>query len=148
MFGSIGVFELIIIAGIALMVLGPERFPEFAKMAARFVRDIRNYTGEIQQEIAKEIRPVQDELRDLNRVNPERYIESLMDDEEEDEDTNSINPEPHPSEVDLYPGEEEDPEMRAVQYGSVEYDPTDPYPREEDDEEVEPRKSSSEWLDG
>jgi len=36
MFGSIGFTELILIAGVALMVLGPEKFPEFAKMAAQF----------------------------------------------------------------------------------------------------------------
>ena len=43
MFGSIGVMELVLIAGVALMVLGPDKFPEFAKMAARLVRDLRSY---------------------------------------------------------------------------------------------------------
>lgn len=154
MFGSIGIFELIIIAGIALMVLGPERFPEFAKMAARFVRDVRSYAGDVQREISKEIRPVQDELRDLQRIDPERYLESLM--EEEDEEDQTINPEPHPSEVDWYPPEqeegEEDPESSAVRYGSAEPDQYDTYPREEDGEEEEEfdrrRDPSSEWLDG
>ena len=36
MFGSIGVSEIILIAGIALVIMGPERFPDFVKMAISF----------------------------------------------------------------------------------------------------------------
>ena len=102
MFGSIGVMELIIIAGVALMVLGPDKFPEFAKMAARLVRDLRSYGNEIQREIAKEIKPVQKELNDLTKIDPEKYIDSLIGDEEDDEDDGTINPEPDSSAMELY----------------------------------------------
>jgi len=101
MFGSIGFTELILIAGVALMVLGPEKFPEFAKMAARFVKDIRSYANEIQREVAKEIKPMTKELQDLRKIDPEKYLDKLTGGDEEDEKLNNTppNPEPHPSEM-------------------------------------------------
>jgi Tat protein translocase TatB subunit len=104
MFGSIGVFELMIIAAVALMVLGPEKFPEFAKMAARFVKDIRSYANEIQREVAKEIKPMTKELGDLRRIDPEKYLDKLAGDDEDEKLKNTPpNPEPHPTEMGFGP---------------------------------------------
>lgn len=110
MFGSIGMSELILIAAIALMVLGPEKFPEFAKIAARAWRDVRSYLQEAQTELAKEIRPVQNELRQLSRMDPESYIDRLTGetakkDESkppatDPEDVYGYNPEPEGPEID------------------------------------------------
>ncbi len=124
MFGSIGIFEIIIIAGIALMVLGPEKFPEFAKMAARLVRDIRSYGSEIQREISKEIKPVQKELDDLTKINPEKYIDSLIGDDEDKKD-DAINPEPDLSAMELY----------GVEGGGVDFDERKTSSTEDLDEE-------------
>lgn len=92
--GGIGFTEIILLAGIALIVLGPEKFPEFAKMAARFVKDIRGYANEIQREVAKEIKPVQRELDQLRRIDPEAYIDQLTRDDEEPEGSQPPNVEP------------------------------------------------------
>ena len=89
MFGSIGVTELLVIAGVALVFLGPERFPEFAKIVARTFRDVRGYMDEAKRDIAKEIKPVKDELAKLSKIDPETYIEKLADtalDGEDDDD--------------------------------------------------------------
>ena len=149
MFGSIGFIELIIIAGVALMVLGPDKFPEFAKMAARLVRDLRSYGQEIQSEIAKEIKPVQKELNDLRKIDPEKYIDSLVGDDEEDDD--SINLEPDPSTMELYGGgadessEADEPEASVAEDLDDPNDRFDTYPYEQDGFESE---ESPERLDG
>ena len=77
MFGNLGMGELIIIAGIALVVIGPEKFPEFAKIALRAYRDLRGYVDDIKREMAEEMKPVQRELRQLSQYNPEDYIENV-----------------------------------------------------------------------
>jgi sec-independent protein translocase protein TatB len=141
-FGSVGVFEMLVIAAVALMVLGPEKFPEFAKMAARFVKDIRSYANEIQREVAKEIKPMTKELEDLRRIDPEKYLDKLASDDEEDEKLKSSppNPEPHPSEMGFGPAGQDAAPPRApdtteppgpspVAYGEG---VGDPYPREPD----------------
>ena len=153
MFGSIGVIELIIIAGVALMVLGPDKFPEFAKMAARLVRDLRSYGNEIQREITKEMKPMQKELDDLTKIDPEKYIDSLIGDEEDDEDDDgSINLEPDPSAMELYGADGggvdfEERKSSSTDESDEENDRYDTYPHEEDVFEVE-EEESPERLDG
>jgi len=139
MFG-IGFFEALVLAAVGLLVLGPEQFPKFAKMAARFVRDIRSYANEVQTEIAKDLVPLTKELNDLRRINPEKYLDKLM--AEDEDDKRPPNPEPHPSEVDLgapvpgnyqastsSPPDESAPAEGAVPYGTT---AESAYPQEED----------------
>lgn len=92
MFGNLGVGELIIIAGIALVILGPEKFPEFAKIAMRAFRDLRGYVDDIKQEMAQELKPVQQEIRKLSQYNPEDYVENLV------KAVSAIEDEPEPTE--------------------------------------------------
>lgn len=73
MFG-LGLSELIIIAAIGLVVLGPEKFPEFAKIALRAFRDLRGYVDDIKREMAEELNPVKSELTKLAQLNAEDYI--------------------------------------------------------------------------
>jgi len=88
-FGNLGMGELIIIAGIALVVIGPEKFPEFAKIALRAFRDFRGYWDDIKREMENELKPVKKELNKLAQYKPEDYIENLakavasIDDEKE-----------------------------------------------------------------
>jgi sec-independent protein translocase protein TatB len=101
MFGNVGISELIIIAGIALVVIGPEKFPEFAKIAMRAYRDLRGYVDDIKHEMAEEMKPVQREIRELAKYNPEDYIEHMAnavstvdDDDEAGKKESASNPEP------------------------------------------------------
>lgn len=78
---NIGFGEMILIAGIALVVIGPEKFPDFAKIVLRTIRDFRGYMDDIKQEVTKELRPVKKELQNLSRYDPETYLNALTDDE-------------------------------------------------------------------
>ena len=77
MFGNLGMSEIIIIAGIALVLLGPEKFPEFAKIALRAYRDFRGYIDDIKRDVAEELKPVKQEIQQLSQYNPEDYVENL-----------------------------------------------------------------------
>lgn len=83
MFSTIGMFEIIFIGGVALMILGPEKFPGFAKVSVRTFRDIKKYMAEAQREIATELNPMKKELDSLKKVDVEGYIEKLVGDEDE-----------------------------------------------------------------
>ena len=95
MFGSIGITEIIIMAGIGLVVMGPEKFPDFARTVARMIRDVRGYVADAQRDLEREMRPVKKELDELSKIDPETYIDQLAKSamgEEEEED--AYNPEP------------------------------------------------------
>lgn len=74
---GIGFGEMILIAGIALVVIGPEKFPDFAKLLIRTVRDLRGYVDEIKTEVSRELKPLKKEMDSLSRIDPEKYIDSL-----------------------------------------------------------------------
>ncbi len=76
--GSIGYVELLIIAGLALVLLGPDKFPQFFKIFFRTLRDLRGYMNDVKREITAELRPVEREIQQLTRVDPETYIDALV----------------------------------------------------------------------
>ncbi len=83
---GIGFGEMILIGGIALVVIGPEKFPDFAKVVLRTVRDLRGYMDDVKQEVTKELNPLKGELKSLEKYRPEEYVDHLMaSDTEEDE---------------------------------------------------------------
>lgn len=77
MFGNLGIGEIVLIAGIALVVIGPDKFPEFAKVALRAFRDLRGYLDEVKKEINEELQPVKREIEDFASHNPEEYIDAM-----------------------------------------------------------------------
>lgn len=77
MIGNLGMGEMLIIAVVALVVMGPEKFPEFAKIALRAFRDVRGYVDDVKREMTNELRPVRRELDQLARHKPEEYIDRL-----------------------------------------------------------------------
>ncbi len=129
MFTSVGFLEIAVIGCIALMVLGPEKFPGFAKLSIRTFRDIKKYLSEAQRDIANELNPMKDELNKLKKVDVEGYVEKLIGEdedtskdssEEDDDDDGELNVEPHPSTMDdwhpedqneIMPGGDETAEM-------------------------------------
>ncbi|NLV40260.1 MAG: twin-arginine translocase subunit TatB [Candidatus Hydrogenedentes bacterium] len=75
---GIGMGEMIFLAVIALVVLGPEKFPQYAKMFLRAFKDVRGYMDEVKTDVAREINPLRRELDKLNRTDPEKLIDTLM----------------------------------------------------------------------
>ncbi len=80
---GLGFTETIVLAGIILIVMGPEKFPGVAKTIIRTVRDVRGYWDEAQREFTKEINPLKKEVKSLSRYKPEDYIDSLVGKEDE-----------------------------------------------------------------
>jgi len=74
---GIGITEMVLIAGIALVVIGPEKFPDFAKLMIRTIRDLRSYVDEVKLEVGKEFKPLKKEMEALSKIDPEKYIDSL-----------------------------------------------------------------------
>lgn len=89
MFGSIGFPELILIFMVVLLVFGPNKLPEFAKMFGKVVRDFRSTVEEakstIQEEIDKtevvgDIRTMKQELQGaVDQVNAEASVPPAFD---------------------------------------------------------------------
>lgn len=78
MFDSIGFSEMLLIAVIALIVLGPEKFPEYAKIFLRATRDLQGYIKGIREDLAKEVNPLKGELDKLKRQDPEKLLDAFM----------------------------------------------------------------------
>ena len=49
---SIGLFELLILFALALIILGPEKFPTLAKELARLIHRLRSIKDDIQKQVS------------------------------------------------------------------------------------------------
>ncbi|HEU4568332.1 MAG TPA: sec-independent translocase [Marmoricola sp.] len=84
MFG-IGLPELAVILLVAVIVFGPDRLPEFARQAGRFVRQVRNLAQSAQSELRRELGPEYADLKltDLDpRVAIRKHILEAMEDDD------------------------------------------------------------------
>ena len=85
MFG-IGLPELMVIAIVAVVVFGPERLPEFARQAGRFVRQMRNLAQSAQNQLREELGPEYADLR-LADLDPRQAIRKhILEAMDEDDD--------------------------------------------------------------
>ena len=62
---SMGPAELVIILVVALVVVGPEKLPELARMVGRAMRDLRKYADDVRGEFQKDL-SVDEIRRDLD----------------------------------------------------------------------------------
>lgn len=72
MFG-IGLAEAMVIALVAVVVFGPDRLPELARQAARFVRTARTFAQSAQAQLRDELGPEYADLR-LTDLDPRQAI--------------------------------------------------------------------------
>ncbi len=54
MFGRLGMWELLLILGIALMIFGPKKLPEMGKALGDGIREFRNSTKRLSEDILNE----------------------------------------------------------------------------------------------
>lgn len=69
---GIGPLELILIAILALIVLGPERLPEVMREVAKVMRQLRQVGNELTSQFSNE-------LRTLDEINPRKLINDITD---------------------------------------------------------------------
>jgi sec-independent protein translocase protein TatB len=85
---GIGLPELMVIIVVAVVVFGPDRLPEFARQAGRFVRQVRTFTQAARDDIRSELGPefADFELTDLDpRRAVRKYIQDAWDESEGDD---------------------------------------------------------------
>ena len=78
-FFGIGIGELLMIAIVALIVLGPERLPGAFREVAKFVRSVRNLSSEFTAQFG-------DEFKALEDLDPRRMLKDAIDSIDEEED--------------------------------------------------------------
>lgn len=160
---GLGFTETIVLAGIILIVMGPEKFPDVAKAIIRTVRDVRGYFDEAQREITKEINPLKGELRQLSKYKPDEIIDHMTGAKTTGEPTpvkkspvedDAIDPDlaepgltgygakvPTPTPADATPdtpeGQSDTPDTTADQAHAQPYQPYQYNPYPENDDELE-----------
>ena len=65
---DIGFWELVILFGLGLMVLGPERLPRVAAKIGRWVGQARNMARHLSNQIRDEIEPFESGLNSVNEA--------------------------------------------------------------------------------
>ena len=87
MFGN-GMTEWLVVGGVALIVLGPERLPSLVRMAGRATGKVRGLWADVQRELdgslpADEVRELAENVRELRaKTNVKQFVRRLAVDEE------------------------------------------------------------------
>ena len=82
---DIGLGELAVIAFIAVLVFGPDKLPELAKQAGRFLHQAKKFANNARDELRNELGPAYSdlELRDLDpRVIVRKHVIEAMEEVE------------------------------------------------------------------
>ena len=83
-----GLGELAVIALVVVVVMGPDRLPEFAAQAGRFIRRLKKYADTARDDLRRELGPeyADLELRDLDpRRVVRKHIDEALRDADDDE---------------------------------------------------------------
>jgi sec-independent protein translocase protein TatB len=86
---DIGLGELAVIAFIAVLVFGPDKLPDLAKQAGRFLHRAKNFANSARDELRTELGPAYSdlELRDLDpRTIVRKHVIEAMEDAEAEAD--------------------------------------------------------------
>jgi len=102
--------HLIVIAVIALIVLGPEKLPQVARMLGKALAEFRRITGDFRSTIETEVREMEREtaLKELRQQFPEHIHYDLQETQEATTAAaNNAPPPPPPDSIDLKVSETE-----------------------------------------
>lgn len=89
MFG-IGMPELLVILGLALILIGPKKLPQLAKSLGRTMGELRKATDDLKETISEEIEPIKDEIpnkRELEEAVKKKFLEGEEEQSEADTDS-------------------------------------------------------------
>jgi sec-independent protein translocase protein TatB len=82
MFG-IGMPELLVIAALALLLIGPKKLPQIAKSLGKTLGELRKAADDLKDTISSEIDPIRDEIPDKRELE-EALKKKFMDTEEKE----------------------------------------------------------------
>lgn len=89
MFGING-WEFVVLAVVALVVIGPDKLPGFIQDAGRMIRQVRKMATEAQADVRDHLGPEFAEL-DLSDLNPRAFVQKhLLDDALDDDLRDSV----------------------------------------------------------
>ena len=75
---NIGPLELLVLAGVALIVIGPDRLPGFMREAASMLRTLRELATGARNQLRDELGPEFEELADLRNLNPRTAVQRAV----------------------------------------------------------------------
>lgn len=83
MIASINGWEWVILAVIVLVVVGPERLPDYTRQLGRIIREVRRIAAGAQDRVKEELGPELEELRqfDPRAYDPRRIIREALEDD-------------------------------------------------------------------
>ena len=77
---GVGIPELGLVMLIALVIVGPQRFPEIARQMARWVRTARAFTDEVMKDVRAAVDEIEQDVTAANDgVNPIRELRDIRD---------------------------------------------------------------------
>ena len=82
MFDHLGWSEIVLLAVVGLVVLGPDKLPNAIRDAVRTMRQLRTMARNASADLKAELGPEMADL-DLNSLHPRRLIGSVLDDDDE-----------------------------------------------------------------
>jgi sec-independent protein translocase protein TatB len=89
MFG-IGFPEMMVLGIVAVLVFGPDRLPEFARTAGRFLRSMRQMVSNAQNDLRSELGPEFADL-DVRDLNPRSFVRKHLLEGIDGDDTDAID---------------------------------------------------------
>ena len=64
MLGSIGMQEIVVILGLALLIFGPRKLPEIGKTLGRSLGEFRKATSDLKRSLEQEVNSIKDDKSD------------------------------------------------------------------------------------
>ena len=102
---DIGIWELALIALLALIVLGPKRLPEVARMAGKWLGTVRRFVASVKEDFDQELRS--EELSELRKLQQElsetRDLIQRSSNETQDRLQHDLDAEPAGTSVEQHP---------------------------------------------
>jgi sec-independent protein translocase protein TatB len=87
---DIGTGEILALAVLALLVLGPDKLPRYAADAARFIRQMRNLANDATSEVRRELGPELEGL-ELRELDPRSLVRKHLLDGLDDDDSDGAS---------------------------------------------------------
>ena len=80
---DIGFFELLVIAIIGLLVVGPERLPKYIAQGVKMLRNVRDMATKAKDDIVESAGIKDLDLKDLSKLDPSKLANNVFDEKEE-----------------------------------------------------------------